>query len=209
LGIAYVVHRLNPEIVARVAAVLSPEDCSSEQARAVLAQFGKNLPSSVELDSWHELSELDGRDRALVVLCGCASVRQWDLDKSVDRPAGGLAAMVQREQSLRTALGIFRPGVSPNGMPLWAVGDDSGAFIRVVPQEELRHINRALEPFSGALGRSRILSLRPPLAKRIFGDKEFQAAWAQSDYLWNAWQQFLEAVRTSAEAGHWLAVSAG
>jgi hypothetical protein len=120
MGVVHVLHELDPAAVEKVVKRLGDQssDVSASEAREFLIGLGRS-PEDAELASWDELeyiARLPGEHLRNLVLLVASSVQVWDLDKALDRPAGGFLALFERARSLRPVRELFT-GNMRAGMP--------------------------------------------------------------------------------------------
>lgn len=208
MGILYAVHELDPARVrSLVGEFTKTPDLAAARAQELLQAFGKGTPEEADLEDWNELEDCLDDQGWNYLLRTAASVRSWDLDKSLDRPHQGLPGLIDSvpemaplKQLLKEAQGFAVPGIPAEFHPC-----ESG-LMGIATPATLRAAVPVAQRYSGPAARSTIGSLKLPFLQRLFGGSGFLRSWNSDDYLWTYWSMLMEATIQVDSRNHWFGI---
>ena len=133
-----------------------------------------------------------------------ASVKSWDLDKSLSEPAGGLlriCALLSDAQAMTRVLQAARQ--FPNDFPDEFRPEDVG-LCGIAEAAVVRSAVDVARRYRAPEARGAIAGMKVGLFKRLLGAGSLLRAWNEDDYLWNNWLQLTEAIEECAANNHCL-----
>jgi hypothetical protein len=206
MGLLYIVHRLNPDIIGRVRSEYERNpDLAWSGAVDLFRQVGRLEPPDGAASSWDEYQEMFDFERWNLVLTIAASEASWDLDKSLDRPGDGLPAIARLLPELASIRTLLSAMESLDGTELpKAFQPPEMGLMGIATSDVVRAAVTAASKYSQPEARGQIAAAPVPLLKRLLGGGVTLSSWRGDDYLWNNWLQLLNAIQQAGSRGHWL-----
>jgi hypothetical protein len=204
----YVVHRLDPKVVARVVEEYHRKpEIEWPAVKALLQDLGRSRPPAAGSSSWEEYEERLESEGWNLVLTIVASETSWDLDKSLDRPGDGLPGIAALLPGLGPVKALLSQMESFDSVDLpKAFRPPETGLMGIATETAVSAALPAANEYARPDARRLIADAPVPWLKKAFGGSATLAAWREDDYLWDNWCRLMEAIRDAATRRHWLAL---